>query len=87
MTSREVNAITGAFSYTGKVYHSAAAGTGEKRFAPLPDTLTIRTPFGEQVQVYPFNFDQPHKLVESLKGVTTLYNTYWIRFSHDSTYV
>jgi len=35
--------------------------------------------------VYPFNFDQPHKLVESLRGVTTLYNTYWIRFSHGST--
>ena len=31
---------------------------------------------------YPFNFDQPDKLVESLRGVDVLYNTYWVRFNH-----
>ena len=39
-------------------------------------------PFGDQVRVFPFNFDKPEELVMSLQGATTLYNTYWIRFSH-----
>lgn len=39
-------------------------------------------PFGDQVSAYPFNFDNPSQLVESLQGATTLYNTYWIRFPH-----
>jgi len=38
--------------------------------------------FGDSVQVKPFNFDNPAQLVESLQGISTLYNTYWIRFAH-----
>src|SRR6185369_5511637 len=30
----------------------------------------------------PFNFDRPELLARSLEGVTTLYNTYWVRFNH-----
>ncbi len=40
--------------------------------------------FGDRVQVKPFNFDNPGQLAESLRGVGTLYNTYWIRFAHGS---
>jgi nucleoside-diphosphate-sugar epimerase len=49
-----------------------------------PGTLPKRqsSPFGDAVRVDPFNFDQPDKLVESLRGVSTLYNTYWVRFNH-----
>jgi NADH dehydrogenase len=32
----------------------------------------------------PFHFDEPHKLAESLRGVSVLYNTYWVRFNHKS---
>jgi uncharacterized protein YbjT (DUF2867 family) len=28
----------------------------------------------------PFNFERPAALVESLRGATTVFNTYWIRF-------
>ena len=35
-----------------------------------------------QVQAFPFHFDQPQKLVETLQGATVLYNTYWVRFNH-----
>ena len=48
-------------------------------------TLTGRpsreSPFGCQVSTFPLNFDNPERLVESLEGATTLYNTYWVRFS------
>lgn len=84
MTFREINAITGAFSYTGKYITRRLLIQG-KEVRTLTGHPNNPNPFGEQVQVYPFNFDQPHKLVKSLEGVTTLYNTYWIRFSHGST--
>ncbi len=51
-------------------------------------TLTGHTnrvsPFGVKVDAFPFNFDRPSELVRSLQGVTTLYNTYWVRFTHGS---
>src|SRR5262249_47607399 len=34
------------------------------------------------VQAYPFDFDQPEKLMASLHGIETLINTYWVRFDH-----
>jgi uncharacterized protein YbjT (DUF2867 family) len=83
MTFREINAITGAFSYTGKYITRRLLDQG-KEVRTLTGHPDNPNPFGEQVQAYPFNFDQPHKLVKSLEGVTTLYNTYWIRFSHGS---
>jgi len=84
MTSHEVNVITGAFSYTGK-YITRRLLTLGKEVRTVTGHPNNPNPFGEQVQVHPFNFDQPQKLVESLQGVTTLYNTYWVRFSHGST--
>ena len=38
-------------------------------------------PFGGRVEALPFNFDRPDALAESLEGVDTLYNTYWVRFA------
>jgi NADH dehydrogenase len=49
-------------------------------------TLTGRSdlenPFGIQVTTLPFNFGNLSLLTESLQGITTLYNTYWVRFSY-----
>jgi len=39
-------------------------------------------PFGEQVAAFPFHFDRPELLAESLTGASVLYNTYWVRFNH-----
>ena len=39
-------------------------------------------PFGGKVKAYPFNFDDPEKLTNNLTGIDTLYNTYWVRFTH-----
>ena len=46
-----------------------------------------KNPFGDRVQAFPFNFDDPDKLIDTLRGVDVLYNTYWVRFNHrDFTY-
>jgi NADH dehydrogenase len=37
-------------------------------------------PFGGRIEVRPYDFDEPRKLVDSLRGAAVLYNTYWIRF-------
>ncbi|MFQ5796672.1 MAG: SDR family oxidoreductase [Candidatus Bipolaricaulia bacterium] len=81
METPELNVVTGAFGYTGKYIARRLLSMGE----PVK-TLTghphRQNPFGDQVSVAPFNFDEPGELIKSLKGVTTLYNTYWVRFSH-----
>ena len=84
MTDPEVNVITGAFSYTGKYITRRLLARG-KEVRTLTGHTTHPNPFGEQVQVFPFNFEKPDALVQSLRGATTLYNTYWIRFAHGTT--
>jgi len=81
MSSPEVNVITGAFSYTGKYITRRLLAKG-KEVHTLTGHPNNPNPFGEQVHVSPFNFDKPQELVKSLRGATTLYNTYWVRFSH-----
>lgn len=72
-------AVTGAFSYTGRYIARRLLDLGY----PVV-TLTNHTEraylFEGQIRAYPYHFDQPQALVASLEGVTTLYNTYWVRF-------
>ena len=79
MTATHV--ITGAFSYTGKYITSRLLEQGI-RVRTLTGHSNRPTAFRAQVQVCPFNFDNPTALAKSLEGATTLYNTYWVRFSH-----
>jgi len=81
MQSGELNVVTGAFSYTGKYITQRLLSMGEevKTLTRRPDR---ESPFGNRVVAFPFNFDRPSDLTESLRGATTFYNTYWIRFPH-----
>jgi NADH dehydrogenase len=36
------------------------------------------------VRAFAFHFDEPQKLIESLRGVSVLYNTYWVRFNYNN---
>lgn len=81
METSELNVVTGAFSYTGKYITHRLLALG-KRVITLTGHPNRPNPFGDQVNVVPFNFDNPPELVRSLQGATTLYNTYWVRFSH-----
>jgi len=81
METAELNVVTGAFSYTGRYIAQRLLSMGEE-----VRTLTGRpdheNPFGHQVKAFPFNFDKPRELTDSLRGANTLYNTYWVRFAH-----
>ena len=79
METSELNVVTGAFSHTGKYITWRLLSMGE-RVKTLTGHPNRENTFGDQVSAYPFNFDNPSQLVESLQGATTLYNTYWIRF-------
>ncbi len=77
----ELNVVTGAFGYTGKYIAAKllAKGVNVRTLTNHPQThITL----AEQISVAPFDFENPGQLTESLKGATTLYNTYWVRFSH-----
>jgi NADH dehydrogenase len=78
--------VTGAFGYIGRYITQRLLESGES-------VMTITThpdkpnPFGPAVQAFPYNFERPEELVDSLRGASTLYNTYWIRFEyHGATF-
>jgi len=74
-----LDAVTGAFGYTGKYIaeHLLREGRRVRTLTGHPDRMS---PFAEPVAAIPFNFDRPDALAASLHDVDTLYNTYWIRF-------
>jgi NADH dehydrogenase len=76
----ELHIVTGAFGYSGK-YITARLREAGVRVRALTNSLQRANPFGDSVEAHPFNFDNPAALIESLRGATVLYNTYWIRFN------
>lgn len=82
-------AITGAFSYTGKYATRLLLDRGcEVRTVtnhPPSSHPERANPFGDRVQVFPYNFDRPDELRRRLEGVSVLINTYWVRFPHGKT--
>jgi NADH dehydrogenase len=81
MNSEKIHAVTGAFGYSGKYIAQRLLDEG-KPVVTLTNSLQRRNPFGDRVRVLPFQFDAPDKLADSLRGVSVLYNTYWVRFNH-----
>jgi uncharacterized protein YbjT (DUF2867 family) len=81
MQTPELNVVTGAFSHTGRYIAQRLLDTG-KQVRTLTGRPGLPNPFPGRVEAHPFNFDNPERLIESLRGATTLYNTYWVRFPH-----
>ena len=83
MTGSDTNLdlVTGAFSYSGAHIAERLLEDGRE-----VRTLTFhpdrRHPLKDRVSALPYRFDDPVELARALKGVTTLYNTYWVRFEH-----
>lgn len=75
-----LDVVTGAFSYSGAAIAKAL----------IADGRTVRTVTGHPerandqagIEARPLDFDDQLGLVDSLRGATTLYNTYWVRFAH-----
>lgn len=77
------NAVTGAFGYSGKYITRLLLDRGQQVLT-LTNSPKRKNSFDGQVEVRPFDFDNPSKLQHSLEGVKVLYNTYWVRFNHSS---
>ncbi len=76
----ELHIVTGAFGYSGKYIAQRLLDSGG-RVRTLTNSPQRANPFGDRVEVQPFNFDNTAALTESLRGAAVLYNTYWIRFN------
>lgn len=71
--------VTGAFSYTGRVIAARVLDSG-RQVRTLTGHPDRTDPFGGVVEAMPYTFDEPERLVRAMTGVTTFYNTYWVRF-------
>lgn len=86
MTSGEIHVVTGAFGFSGKYIARRLLDAGYQVLT-ITDSPARANPFDGKVKAYPFNFDNPEKLIDSLRGASVLYNNYWVRFNHpDFTY-
>ncbi len=79
--SVKFDAVTGAFSFTGKFI--------ARRLAALERPIKTLTNHPQRAgaeeikaEVAPLQFTDRPALVESLRGADVLYNTYWVRFRH-----
>src|SRR5580700_7139866 len=75
-----LDVVTGAFSYSGRAIARTLIENGR-----AVRTITGHPERGlehPEIETKPLDFDDQLGLVESLRGTTTLYNTYWVRFDH-----
>lgn len=79
--NKTLHAVTGAFGYSGRYITRRLLDRGRKVIT-LTNSPDRANPFDDRVKPYPFTFDNPQKLTQSLQGVSVLYNTYWVRFNH-----
>ncbi len=78
MSDAELNIVTGAYGFTGRYIARRLIDQGQK-VKTLTGHPERECPFGGEVSVAPYLFDEPRALAAELEGATTLYNTYWIR--------
>jgi NADH dehydrogenase len=76
-----LDAVTGAFSYTGRFVAPRLLARG-RTVRTLTNHPNSQSPLAGQIEVFPLDFDHPSRLVDALHGVDTLYNTYWVRSNH-----
>ncbi len=77
----ELDVITGAFSYTGRFLAPRLLDRG-RQLRTLTNHPAPGHPLAGRIEAHPLDFTQPERLVESLRGADTLYNTYWVRSTH-----
>ena len=73
------DAVTGAFGFTGRAIATRLLDAG-REVVTLSHRSGDGDPLSERLTVAPLDFSRPDQLADALHGVTTLYNTYWIRF-------
>ncbi len=81
MSKQSLHAVTGAFGYSGRYISRKLLEMG-KTVITLTNSIDRANDFAGRIRAFPFNFDKPDELVNSLRNVDVLYNTYWVRFNH-----
>ncbi len=74
----QVDLVTGAFGFTGRHIAARLLGRGGR----VRTLSGLPSPTGSKIEALPYSFEDRGRLVASLEGVQTLYNTYWVRFDH-----
>ena len=80
-TEAPLHVVTGAFGYTGRYIARNLLRRG-LRVRTLTNSLHRENPLGDAIEVRPIDFDDPERLVESLRGASALHNTYWVRYDY-----
>lgn len=73
--------VTGASGYIGRYLARHLLDRGEQ-VRTVTTHVNRPSPFGNAIEVFPYDFARPDELTEHLRGASTLYNTYWVRFNH-----
>lgn len=80
----ETDMVTGAFGYSGSRIAELLIDSG-REVRTLTHHPDPEHPLRASIQASPYRFDDPTALARSLEGITTLYNTYWVRFERGRT--
>jgi NADH dehydrogenase len=80
----ETDLVTGAFSYSGARIAELLLESG-REVRTLTGHADREHPLRARIQAAPYRFDDARALARSLDGVSTLYNTYWVRFERGQT--
>jgi uncharacterized protein YbjT (DUF2867 family) len=80
----ETDLVTGAFSYSGSRIAELLIESG-REVRTLTHHPDREHPLRRKVQASPYRFEDRLALARSLEGITTLYNTYWVRFERGGT--
>jgi NADH dehydrogenase len=81
LTEKDLDAVTGAFSFTGGFIARRLLAKG-RRVRTLTNHPHRPGADAIGVDVAPLDFEDRAALIQSFEGVDVLYNTYWIRFPH-----
>jgi hypothetical protein len=73
-----IHVVTGAYGFSGKYIARRLLEAGYQ-VRTLTNSISRENPFGADITAYPFHFDRPEKMIESLRGASVLYNNYWVR--------
>ena len=77
MQASRQNVVTGGLSYIGKYISQRLVSQGEKVLV-LTGHPKRPNPFGNAVEVVPFQFENEDALSRNLQGATTFFNTYCV---------
>lgn len=78
------HAVTGAFGFSGGFIATRLLGLS-REVITLTSSTRRESPLQGKLAVYPFDFEHPERMAQSLAGVDVLYNTYWTRLGRGET--